>query len=62
MFSTGQLYFAIFFVIVFIIAMIFVYKKDLKEMKNQYNKTYLILIGFLSFIALLFVIKIFLKD
>lgn len=62
MFSTGQLYFAIFFVIAFIITMIFVYRKDVKEMKTQYKGTYWILIGFLSFIALLAVIKMFMKD
>lgn len=62
MFSTGQLIFAIIFVIAFIIIMVFVYKKDLKEMKKQYKGTYWILLAFLLFIAFLFVIKIFLKE
>jgi len=62
MFSTGQAYFAIFFVIIFIITMIWVYKKDLKEMKNQYKGTYWILLGFLLFILFLFIIKYFLKE
>lgn len=62
MFSTGQAYFAIFFVIVFIITMILVYKKDIKEMKNQYKGTYWILIGFLLFILFLFIIKFFLRE
>lgn len=62
MFSTGQIYFALFFIITFIIVMIFVYRKDVKEMKIQYKGTYWILIGFLSFIALLAIIKMFLKE
>jgi len=62
MFSTGQIYFAIFFVIAFIITMIFVYRKDVKEMKTQYKGTYWILIGFLAFIGLLALIKAFLKE
>ena len=35
MFSTGQLYFALFFVVSFIIAMIYVYRKDLKLRKQS---------------------------
>ncbi|WP_317047775.1 hypothetical protein [Flavobacterium tibetense] len=42
--------------------MILVYKKDLKEMKNQYKGTYWILIGFLLFILFLFIIKFFLRE
>lgn len=61
MFSTGQIYFAIFFVIAFIVTMIFVYRKDLKEMKNQYKGTYWVLIGFILFIAFLFFIKFYIK-
>ncbi|AWM12474.1 hypothetical protein NHF50_00455 [Flavobacterium sp. NRK F10] len=62
MFSTGQIYFAIFFVIAFIATMIYVYRKDLKEMKNQYRGIYWILIGFLLFIAFLFFIKFYIKE
>ena len=62
MFSTGQWYFALFFVITFIAVMIYVYRKDLKDLKLQYRGTYWILLGFLLFIASLFVIKIFLKE
>jgi hypothetical protein len=62
MFSTGQLYFAMFFVIVFIFLMIKVYKKDLKDLKLQYKGVYWILFGFLLFIGLLFVIKFYLKE
>lgn len=62
MFSTGQLYFTLFFVVAFIATMIVVYRKDLKEMKTQYKGTHWILIGFITFILLLMVIKTFLKD
>ncbi len=62
MFSTGQYYFAIFFIIAFTVIMTFVYRKDLKELKQQYKGTYWILLVFLTFILLLFLIKFFLKD
>lgn len=62
MFSTGQIYFALFFIIVFVIAMIVVYRKDLKALKPFYNGTYWILFGFLIFIGILFLIKFFMKD
>ncbi|HEX8561483.1 MAG TPA: hypothetical protein VF676_00760 [Flavobacterium sp.] len=61
MFSQGQLTFAVFFVIAFIIAAVFVYRRDAKLHKVFYKGSYRILIGFLMFIGLLFVIKIFLK-
>nr|WP_322624652.1 hypothetical protein [uncultured Flavobacterium sp.] len=62
MFTTGQLGFALFFVIAFTTALIFVYRKDLPLHKLHYKRTYLILLAFLSFIALLFVIKFVTKD
>ena len=62
MFSTGQTYFAIFFIIVFSIIMAYVYRKDLKQLKLQYKGVYWIFFSFLTFILLLFVIKFFLKD
>ena len=62
MFSTGQTYFAIFFIIIFSIIMTYVYRKDLKQLKLQYKGVYWIFFSFLTFILLLFVIKFFLKD
>ena len=62
MFSTGQIYFAIFFVIAFVTTMIIVYRKDLKALKPFYKGTYWVLIGFLICIGLLFVIKHFMKE
>ncbi|MDO3693432.1 hypothetical protein QVZ41_01040 [Wenyingzhuangia sp. chi5] len=39
MFSTRQIYFAIFFVLTFIAAMIWSYRKDLKRHKLYYKNT-----------------------
>ncbi|MRX38087.1 hypothetical protein GJU43_02260 [Flavobacterium sp. LC2016-23] len=61
MFSQGQLIFALCFFIAFVIAMIFAYRKDLALHKIFYKGNYKVLIGFFLFIAILFVIKIFLK-
>jgi hypothetical protein len=63
MFSTGQIYFALFFVIAFVTTMIFVYKKDLNLHKLHYNgSSKWVLVGFLSFVAILFVLKYYLKN
>lgn len=61
MFSTGQLIFAGIFILVFILVMIYSYRKDLKLHRKYYKGTVYILLGFLLFIALLFVIKIYLR-
>lgn len=62
MFSTGQINFAIFFIIAFTVTIFIVYKKDLKELKSQYKGIYWVLLLFLTFIGLLFLIKQFLMD
>jgi len=61
MFSTGQLIFGLLFFIAFVIAMFFSYRKDARLHKIFYKGNYKILIGFLVFIGLLFIIKIFFK-
>lgn len=61
MFSQGQLIFSLCFLIVFVITMIFSYRKDIKTHKLFYKGNYKILIGFFIFIGLLFIIKTFLK-
>ncbi|HCF02816.1 hypothetical protein [Flavobacterium sp.] len=61
MFSTGQLIFGLLFFIAFVIAMFFSYRKDARLHQIFYKGNYKILIGFLVFIGLLFVIKIFFK-
>jgi len=61
MFSQGQLVFAGFFFIVFVIAMIYAYRKDVKLHNLFYKGSYKILIAFVLFIGILFVIKVFFK-
>jgi hypothetical protein len=61
MFSQGQLIFAVCFFVAFVIAMVIAYRKDVKMHKIFYEGNYKILIGFIVFIAILFMIKIFFK-
>lgn len=61
MFSQGQLVFAGCFFVTFILAAIYSYRKDLALHKIYYKGNYKILLGFILFIGLLFVIKIFFK-
>lgn len=61
MFTQGQWIFAAFFVVAFISTMIYVYRKDISLHRLHYKGAFKVLIGFIVFIALLFVIKIFLK-
>lgn len=61
MFSQGQLIFGILFFIAFVIAVGYSYKKDSFVHKSFYKGNYKIIIGFLVFIGMLFVIKIYLK-
>ena len=61
MFSQGQLVFAACFFIAFVIAMVYAYRKDLALHRKFYKGNYKILLGFIIFIGLLFVIKIFTK-
>ncbi len=62
MFSTGQLYFAVFFVVVFVSIMIYVYRKDLSLHKIHYKGSLWVLFFFLLFIGILFLIKVYLKE
>lgn len=61
MFTSGQLIFAGCFVIVFVIATIYAYKWDKALHKRFYKGSSKVLIGFITFILLLFLIKIFFK-
>ncbi len=61
MFTTGQWTFAALFFVAFVIAAYFSYGKDKALHQKVYKGSYKILIGFLIFIALLFVIKIVTK-
>ena len=62
MFSTGRLYFAVFFVVVFVSIMIYVYRKDLSLHKIHYKGSLWVLFFFLLFIGILFLIKVYLKE
>lgn len=61
MFSQGQLIFAGIFAISFIAIIIYSYLKDRKIHAKFYKNTYVVLLCFLLFIAILFGIKTFLK-
>jgi hypothetical protein len=61
MFTQGQWIFAGCFLVAFIIVMIYAYRKDIALHRKVYKGNYKILIGFLIFIGLLFMIKIFFK-
>lgn len=61
MFSQGQLLFAGCFFVAFVIAMIYAYRKDAVLHKTFYKGNYKILIGFVIFILILFLIKIYFK-
>ena len=61
MFSQGQLVFAVCFFVAFVIAMIIAYRKDAKLHKIFYKGNYKILIGFIVFILILFLIKVYFK-
>ena len=62
MFSQGQLIFGALFLIVFIAVIIFSYLKDKTIHDVFYKKSYIILLFFFLFIAILFVIKTVLKN
>lgn len=62
MFSTGQISFAIFFIVAFTVGMIWSYRKDLKLHKIHYKNTAIKVIGFGILVTAAFVlIRIALK-
>ncbi|MBT8261878.1 MAG: hypothetical protein KJO05_03585 [Bacteroidia bacterium] len=62
MFTTGQLIFAICFVIAFVIIMVISYRRDKKLHRKHYKGSFWILIGFLVFVGLLLMAKWLLKQ
>ena len=62
MFTSGQLIFSICFIVVFVIIMIFSYKRDKKLHRKHFKGSAWILLGFLIFVALLMLVKVLLKD
>jgi len=61
MFSQGQWIFAGLFLLAFVIASIYVYRKDAALHQKFYKGSYKVLIGFFLFIILLFIIKVTMK-
>ena len=61
MFTTGQWIFAALFFVAFVIAAYYAYGKDKALHNKEYKGSYKVLIGFIIFILLLFVIKVFMK-
>ena len=57
MFSSGQWAFVIFFIIAFITAMLFAYRRDLKVHRKHYKGSFWVLLGFLVFMTILVLIK-----
>jgi hypothetical protein len=57
MFTSGQLIFAILFLITFIVVITFSYRKDLKALKGRYSGIRWVIIGFFCFVCLLVVLK-----
>ena len=62
MFSTGQLIFAIFFVIAFAFVIFWTYKKDRSLHKKNYKGVKWVGIVFVIFVLVLFLIKYLLKS
>jgi len=52
MFSKGQLIFAVFFVIVFTMAMVWSYRKDIKIHKKYYKNSFIVIIAIFLIIAI----------
>ena len=52
MFTQGQLFFAVFFVIAFTIAMIWSYRKDIKIHKKYYKNSFIVIITLFLVIAI----------
>ncbi|MCX7547087.1 hypothetical protein OS188_03880 [Xanthomarina sp. F1114] len=57
MFTKGQLVFGVLFAIVFIIAIFYTYRKDLKLHKRYYKGSVWILVAFIAFILFIASIK-----
>nr|WP_246865787.1 hypothetical protein [Croceivirga thetidis] len=62
MFSTGQLIFALLFVIAFVLIIVFAYKKDTKLHQKNYKGAKWVLVSFVIFIIFLFLVKGLLKN
>jgi len=62
MFSTGQVIFALLFIILFTIFIFRAYQKDVKLHSKNYKGVKWVALTFMGFIIILFLIKYFLKN
>tara|TARA_B100000795_G_C22616891_1_gene367346 strand:+ start:600 stop:788 length:189 start_codon:yes stop_codon:yes gene_type:complete len=62
MFSSGQWTFVVFFVIAFVIALFFSYRKDKVLHKKYYKGSIWVLVGFIVFVFLLVLFKNWIKQ
>lgn len=62
MFSTGQIIFALLFVVVFIAVIASMYRKDKNLHQKNYKGVKWVLITFIAFVIILFIIKYLLKN
>lgn len=61
MFSTGQLFFAAIFFVIFVVIIAYSYRRDIKLHRKYYKGSIYVLLAFILFMALLFVLKIQLR-
>ena len=57
MFTNGQLVFGVIFFISFIIIVTYSYRKDLKKLDGSYSGIKWVILGFLTFVTLLVILK-----
>jgi|TARA_B110000444_G_scaffold191428_1_gene181171 ABC-type transport system involved in cytochrome c biogenesis permease component len=57
MFSNGQLLFGLIFFVSFIIIVSYSYKKDLKKLNGSYTGIKWVIIGFITFVSVLLILK-----
>lgn len=60
MFSNGQIIFGILFALVFILILVFAYRKDFKLHEKYYKGSVWVLIAFIAFLLMIAGIKFFL--
>ncbi len=62
MFSTGQIVFAILFIVAFSIIMVLSYRKDKRLHQKNYKGVKWVAISFVVFVIVLFLLKVLLKN
>jgi len=61
MFSEGQWIFAAVALLLFIVFLLFSYRKDIKRNRAYFKNSYIVLIAFLLFMGFLFVLKVYVE-